>query len=74
MRRLEDKILNLYRLILATKDGDQLDALLVELRGAMHQHIERIRARLAEYPIVTERRDHNRVLQPGIPPAENAAK
>jgi hypothetical protein len=72
MRRLEDKARSLCRQItIATKD-EELKPIVVELRETLHQHIERFRARLAEYPNVIERRNQNRVSPLDIP-AENAS-
>jgi len=51
---MEDKIRSLCTQILATKDDDKLRPILVELRDALHQHIQRLRGRLREYPIVLE--------------------
>jgi hypothetical protein len=60
MRRMEDKIRSLCRQILAKKDDDELmRSMLIELQEALHQHVERIRARLNQYPIVSERREPN---------------
>jgi len=46
--------------------------MLVELREALHQHIERLRSRLADYPIVVERRVRNGIPPAGITTAQNA--
>lgn len=64
MRRVEDKIRKLSAKLLAAEEDEELRSMLVELREALHQHIERLRARLADYPIVVERRVRN-----GIPPS-----
>jgi len=64
MRRVEDKIRRLSAQLLAVEEDEQLRPILVELREALHQHIERLRARLANYPIVVERRVRN-----GLPPS-----
>jgi hypothetical protein len=56
MRRMEDKIRNLCKLIVSAKGDDEANVIVVELREALHQHIERLRERVADYPIVTERR------------------
>ena len=61
VRRVEDKIRSLSAQLLAVEEDEQLRPILVELREALHQHIERLRARLANYPIVVERRDRNRI-------------
>jgi hypothetical protein len=60
---MEDRIRRLCAQLLAAKDDEEkLRPLLVELRDALHQHIERLRARFAAYPFVIERR-----LQNGTP-------
>jgi hypothetical protein len=64
MRRVEDKIRKLSAQLLAAEEDEELRPMLVELREALHQHIERLRARFADYPIVVERRVRN-----GIPPS-----
>ena len=74
MRRMEDKIRRLSGRLLASKDDKELRLILVELRDALHQHIERIRARFAGYPLVVERRVRNGIPPPDIPTPENAAK
>jgi hypothetical protein len=72
MRRIEDKICSLCTQILATKGGDGLRPILAELRDALHLHIERLRGRLLEYPIVLERRKQNGIPLPGYATPENA--
>ena len=59
MRRMEDKIRRLCTQILATDKDEELRPMLVELRDALHRHIEGIRARLGNYPFVVERRVRN---------------
>ena len=57
MLRMEDKIRRLCTQLLAAKDDEEeFRSILVELREALHQHIERLRARFATYPFVIERR------------------
>jgi len=46
--------------------------MLVELREALHQHIERLRARFADYPILVERRVRNGIPRSGITTPQNA--
>jgi NarL family two-component system response regulator LiaR len=55
-RRTEDRVRALCMLLLTAKDDKVIEATLVELRDALHQHVEHFRARLAEYPVVSERR------------------
>lgn len=60
MLRMEDKIRRLCTQLLAAKDDEEeFRSILVELREALHQHIERLRARFATYPFVLERRLRN---------------
>ena len=47
--------------------------MMVELREALHQHIERLRARFAAYPIVVERRVRNGIQPPVITAPQDAA-
>jgi hypothetical protein len=68
MRRVEDKIRRLSQQLLAAEEDEKLGPMLVELREALHQHIECLRARFAAYPIVVERRVRN-----GIPPPVTTA-
>jgi len=57
---MEDKIRRLCTQLLAAKDDEEeFRSILVELREALHQHIERLRARFATYPFVIERRVRN---------------
>jgi hypothetical protein len=65
MRRVEDKIRRLSQQLLAAEKDKELRPMVVELREALHQHIQRLRARFADYPIVVERRVRN-----GIPPPD----
>jgi hypothetical protein len=46
--------------------------MLVELRDALHLHIERLRASLADYPFIVERRVRNAILPPGITAPQDA--
>ena len=63
LRRVEDEIRRLCKQLLAGKDDEQLLEKLVELRAALHLHVERMRARVVDYPVVIERRRH-RILPP----------
>jgi hypothetical protein len=56
LRRMEDKIRGLCAQIVAANKDQEVTPLLVELRDALHQHIERLRTRLADYPSLAERR------------------
>jgi hypothetical protein len=65
-RRIEDKIRRLSEQLRAAKDDQELTTILGELRDALHQHVERLRARAANYPIVLERRSY--------PPTETSSR
>jgi hypothetical protein len=56
LRRMEDKIRSLCEQILAGNDDQEHVSLIVELRESLHQHVQRLRAKLAEYPATAERR------------------
>jgi hypothetical protein len=72
MRRMEDKIRRLCAQVLATDQEDELREMLVELRSALRQHIENLRAGFANYPFVVERRVRNEILPPVTPAPHNA--
>src|SRR5258708_38098974 len=74
MRRLEDKIRRLCTQVLATDDEDALRPMLVQLRSPLHQHDERFRGRIANYPFLVERRTRNGILPFATPASQNAAK
>jgi len=57
-RRTEDKIRRLSEQLLVAKSDQELTRILGELRAALHEHVERLRARVANYPIVLERRSY----------------
>jgi hypothetical protein len=67
MPRMEDKIRRLCAQLLTKKNDEELIATLVELRDALHEHIECLRQRFAQYPLVVERRVRN------SPPLANLA-
>jgi hypothetical protein len=71
---MEDTILTLCGRMLAAKDDDEIRPMIVELRDELHQYIEHLRIRLAEYPIVIERRVGNGLSSPNAPTPENAAQ
>jgi hypothetical protein len=69
MLRMEDKIRRLCTRLLAAKDGEEeFRSILIELRGALRQHVESLRARFANYPFAIERRVRN-----GIPSTSGLA-
>jgi|HubBroStandDraft_1064217.scaffolds.fasta_scaffold00537_18 hypothetical protein len=55
---MEDKIRSLCEQILAGSDDEELTRLIVELRKALHQYVQQLRAKLADYPAAVERRKH----------------
>ena len=66
-RRIEDEIRSLCKQLLAGKDPDEQQIeKLIELRAALRLHIERLRARVVDYPFLLERR-----RQAAIPPPES---
>lgn len=67
MHRMADKIRRLCGQILATKDDRDLTPIAVELRQALHQHIENLRVHLADYPLIVERRVRNGVPRSDSP-------
>jgi hypothetical protein len=67
LRRVEDEIRSLCKQLLAGKDDEQLIEKLVELRAALRLHIERMRARVVDYPVMTERRRQDRIPPPESP-------
>jgi regulator of replication initiation timing len=60
---MEDEIRKLCKELLAGKDDDDQIQKLVELRAALRLHIERLRSRVADYPIMLDRRQNQ-----GMPP------
>ena len=54
LRRMEDKIRSLCEQILA-ESGDPIPRI-VELRDALHRYVQRLRDKLARYPVTEERR------------------
>ncbi len=56
MRRAEDKIRKLGVDLCASKDEGQQRKILAKLRISLHEYIDGLRAHLATYPFVTERR------------------
>lgn len=56
MLRMEDRIRRLCSQLLAAEGDEELRPILIELREALHQHIERLRERFGAYPFLVERR------------------
>jgi hypothetical protein len=59
LNRLEDRIRTLSERLLQA-DGEEFQRLAVELRAAITEHVERIRSRLAQYPLADDRRSPKR--------------
>jgi DNA-binding NarL/FixJ family response regulator len=72
-RRTEDKIRELCTQLFATNRDETPGPIFSELQDALHQHIEHLRRRLAEYPVVVERRLRTGIPPPDIPTQENLA-
>lgn len=63
MRRSEDKIRELSNQLFATGDNTEHSSILAELQDALHSHIQQLRERVADYPVL-ERRVRNQVRPP----------
>lgn len=74
MRRMEDRIRKLCSELLAKRGDEEFGPILVELREALHQHIEILRKRFGAYPFFVERRSRNDFLPPAETAEENAGK
>jgi hypothetical protein len=59
LRRMEDKIRVLCAQLLAASDDYDGLRLTVALRDELHEHIERLRAKLVHYPVLIERRKYS---------------
>lgn len=64
MPRVEDTIRSLCSELLSANDDKELARIIVELREALHRHIERLRARYGSYPFLEERRTRNQIPPP----------
>jgi DNA-binding NarL/FixJ family response regulator len=69
-RRTEDRIRELCGQLFGTNDDAEHARLLTELQDALHRHIEHFRARIAEYPLVAERRVRGEI--PMLIPAQES--
>lgn len=74
MLRLEDRIRRLCSELLTKKDDEEVGPILVELRHALHQHIERLRERFGTYPLLVERRARNDIPSVNKQDQEDAAQ
>ena len=54
MARNEDEIRRLCSELLAKRSDEDFEPLIVELRDALHQHIENLRESLGSYPLRVE--------------------
>ena len=71
--RMEDKIRRLCTELLIKTD-DEVRPILVELREALHLHIERLSERFGTYPLLVERRARNDIPPTNEKPEENRAE
>lgn len=55
-RRLEDRIRELCAKAVVTKDPAEVNVILEQLSGALHEQVERIRKQIVQPPVVPERR------------------
>jgi hypothetical protein len=53
---MEDRIRRLCAEILSKSTDEEIGPILVELREALHLHIERLRERFSAFPFLVERR------------------
>jgi hypothetical protein len=60
---MEDRIRRLCSQLLAAKGDEESGAILIELREALHQHIEHLRERFGAYPFLVERRARTDISQ-----------
>lgn len=74
MPRMEDRIRKLCSELLGKKGDEEFGPLVVELREALHQHIESLRERFSAYPVFVERRSRNDFPPPTEPAPEDPAK
>jgi hypothetical protein len=70
LRRIEDDIRSLCARLLRTSNDREVRSILIELRAALHTHVDRLRSRIAERPLAVERR-RSRMSEP---PAESIEK
>jgi hypothetical protein len=65
-RRMEDRIRKLSGELVAEQDPTKVRDLSTQLRVALHDYIESLRAKVMAYPVVDERRLGNSIPAPGI--------
>lgn len=73
-RRMEDRIRNLCKDLIATSDPAQQLSIVAKLRSELHRHMEGLRLRLGEYPLEERRSSRNSFLPSENSPLESAAK
>ena len=59
MLRIDDRIRRLCSELLVTKGDEEVRPIIVALREALRQHVERMRERFGAYPFLVERRARN---------------
>jgi len=64
MTRKEDRILRLCSELLAKRSDEDFGPLIVELRDALHEHIENLRESLGSYPLLVDGRAKNDIRAP----------
>jgi hypothetical protein len=64
MRRIDDRIRKLCQELIAEQDLEKFQSLAAEFREAIHEYVQRLRARLDDYPIVHDRRSMNGLAPP----------
>ena len=72
-RRMEDKIRRLCSELMEATDSSQQIGKLGELRRELQLHMQRLRARLASYPVAEERRVLHGLPPPDMPMPEPAS-
>ena len=65
-RRMEDRIEKLCRDFVTEKDPEKSRELSGQLRTELHQFIQVLRARIAHYPVVADRRAQTGVTPPAL--------
>lgn len=70
-RRTEDKVRELCAQLIASKHDEVQEPLLIELQHILHQHVENLRTRVAEYRVIPERRDRTGTQSPDTPVEES---
>jgi len=74
LRRTEDRIRELCARLFATDKNETEAGIVVDLQTTLHQHIQQLRRRLTEYPVIVERRVRNRIPLPEMLTDEKPTK